>query len=121
MKAQKIQLGSRVVNFYEFLGVEEKASSEELKKAYRALCLKYHPDKNAGSRSAENNFKVVQSVWGVLSNAAKRADYDFRLSAEKRVVHAEDVGMFMNYSMTFGANGHMSGFTWGFTDQASTA
>jgi len=61
---------------YKTLGVEKKASDEEIKKAYRKLARQYHPDKNPGDASAEERFKEIQEAYSVLSDAEKRKRYD---------------------------------------------
>jgi molecular chaperone DnaJ len=63
-------------DYYEVLGVERKASTEELKKAYRRLAVKYHPDKNPGDPTAEEKFKEIGEAYEVLMDANKRAAYD---------------------------------------------
>lgn len=63
-------------DYYEVLGVSKDASADELKKAYRKLALKYHPDKNPGDKEAEEKFKEAAEAYDVLSNADKRARYD---------------------------------------------
>ena len=63
-------------DYYKTLGVEKNATPEELKKAYRKLAMKYHPDTNAGKKSAENKFKEINEAYEVLSDADKRAKYD---------------------------------------------
>lgn len=64
------------IDYYESLGVSRKASIEEIKKAYRQLALKYHPDKNPGDASAERLFKEVAEAFEVLSDPEKRAIFD---------------------------------------------
>ena len=64
------------MNYYEVLGVSKTASDEEIKKAYRAKALQYHPDKNQGNAAAEEMFKKINEAYSVLSDSKKRADYD---------------------------------------------
>ncbi len=63
-------------DYYKALGVDKNASDEEIKKAYRKLALKYHPDKNPGDKKAEENFKKISEAYAVLSNHEKRQQYD---------------------------------------------
>jgi len=63
-------------DYYKILGVDRSASDAEIKKAYRQLALKYHPDKNPGDSDAENTFKNINEAYEVLGNAEKRRKYD---------------------------------------------
>ena len=68
-------------DYYEILGVKKSASEEEIKKAYRGLAKKFHPDKNKGNKEAENKFKEISEAYAVLSDKEKRGQYD-RLGRE---------------------------------------
>jgi molecular chaperone DnaJ len=63
-------------DYYDVLGVSRLASDEELKKAYRKLALRYHPDKNPGDREAEERFKEIGEAYAILCDAERRAQYD---------------------------------------------
>jgi len=68
-------------DFYKILGVEKNASKDELKKSYRKLAMKYHPDKNPGDKEAEKKFKEISAAYDILKDDEKRATYD-RFGAE---------------------------------------
>ena len=63
-------------DYYDLLGVDRGVSEDEIKKAYRKLALKYHPDRNPGDKQAEDKFKEVSEAYQVLSDSQKRAQYD---------------------------------------------
>lgn len=63
-------------DFYEVLGVNKSSSSDEIKKAYRKLAIKYHPDKNPGDAVAEDKFKEAAEAYEILSNPEKKQKYD---------------------------------------------
>ena len=63
-------------DYYEVLGVDKNATAEEIKKAYRKMAVKYHPDKNPGNKEAEEKFKEAAEAYSVLSDADKKARYD---------------------------------------------
>src|SRR5919108_878645 len=63
-------------DFYATLGVAKDASAAEIKKAYRKLAQKYHPDANKGEKASEERFKEIGRAYSVLSDPKKRAEYD---------------------------------------------
>ena len=63
-------------DYYEILGVDKNASQDDIKKSYRKIAIKYHPDKNPGDKDAEEHFKEAAEAYEVLSNPDKRAQYD---------------------------------------------
>ncbi len=77
-------------DYYDILGVDRNASEADLKKAFRQLALKYHPDRNPGDKEAEDKFKEINEAYSCLSDAEKRANYD-------RFGTAEGVGAGFNH------------------------
>ena len=70
-------------DYYQVLGVDKKASADEIKKAYRKLALKWHPDKNPNNKAAEEKFKKISEAYAVLSDDKKRGEYDQFGSADQ--------------------------------------
>ncbi|NIV03979.1 DnaJ domain-containing protein, partial [Candidatus Saccharibacteria bacterium] len=64
------------VNYYDILGVTERAEQEEIKTAYRRLAKEYHPDSKGGNKAAEEKFKQISEAYGILGNEKKRREYD---------------------------------------------
>lgn len=67
-------------NYYEILEVSPKASAEEIKKAYRKLARKYHPDVNPGNKEAEEKFKEINEAYNILIDESKRKNYDDKIN-----------------------------------------
>ncbi len=88
-------------DYYEVLGVAKTASEGEIKKAYRKLAMKFHPDRNPDNKEAEDKFKEASEAYEVLSDGQKRATYD----------------QFGHAGLEGGAGGHGGGFGGGFGDQ----
>ena len=63
-------------DYYEVLGLQKGASEDEIKKAFRKMAMKYHPDRNPGDKEAEEKFKEVNEAYGVLSDPDKKNKYD---------------------------------------------
>ena len=66
----------QVRNYYEMLGVDKNAPSNEIKRAYRTLAIKYHPDRNLGNKAAEEKFKDINEAYEILSDQTRRVQYD---------------------------------------------
>ena len=69
-------------NPYDVLGVPKSATADEIKKAYRKLAMKHHPDKNRGDKASEAKFKEVSAAYEILSDEKKRKSYDTFGSAD---------------------------------------
>lgn len=87
-------------DYYNILGIHKNATTEEIKKAYKKLAIKYHPDKNKGNKFAEEKFKEINEAYEILSSPQKKANYD-------------------NFgSANFNNNFNTEGFSKGFKDTA---
>ena len=69
-------------DYYQILGIDKKASAPEIKKAYRKLALKYHPDKTKGDKTLEKKFTKISEAYAVLSDPKKKNQYDTYGSAD---------------------------------------
>ena len=78
------------MDYYKVLGVEKSSSQTEIKKAYRKLALKYHPDKNKGDKDSEAKFKEISEAYAVLSDAEKKRQYDTYGSAGFRQRYSQE-------------------------------
>ena len=102
-------------DYYDVLGVSKNATNDELKKAYRKMALKYHPDKNPDDKSAEEKFKEAAEAYEVLSDQNKRARYDHFGHAGLGGAAGGGASHFSNIEDIFSAfgdifGGHFSGF-----------
>ena len=80
------------MDYYETLGVKKESSSQDIKKAYRKLAMKYHPDRNKGDKEAEEKFKKISEAYAVLSDPEKRKQYDtFGASGFQQRYSQEDI------------------------------
>src|SRR5919198_6415796 len=100
-------------DYYQILGVKRDAKPDEIKKAYRRLARKYHPDVNPGDKSAEDRFKQMSEAFDVLSDPKKRAVYDRFGQYSDNLADAAARGG-ATYT-THGAPFDFSGFDWGST------
>src|SRR5947209_7894177 len=111
-------------DYYQILGIKRDAKPEEIKKAYRRLARKYHPDVNPGDKSAEERFKLITEAHDVLSDPKKRSVYDRFGQYSDNLADAAARG-------AYGAGGNagagrsapfdFTGFDWGNTTTSSTS
>jgi curved DNA-binding protein len=86
-------------DYYQVLGVDKKATADEIKKVYRKLALKWHPDKNPNNKSAEEKFKKISEAYAVLSDAKKREQYDQFGSADQYRQQYSQEDIFRNFDI----------------------
>lgn len=84
-------------DYYEILGLKKGASPDEIKKAFRKLAVKYHPDKNPGDKKAEDRFKEINEAYAVLSDPEKKSQYDQFGSAGFRQRYSQE-DIFRNFN-----------------------
>jgi curved DNA-binding protein len=101
-------------DYYKILGVDKSASQDEIKKAYRKLAMKYHPDRNAGNKSSEEKFKEITEANEVLSDPEKRKKYDTLGSNWKQYQNTGGQG-FGDFYTNFGGGRGQSGSTYEFS------
>ncbi len=89
-------------DYYEALGIDKKASADEIKKAFRKLAVKYHPDRNQGDTAAEEKFKEINEAYAVLSDPEKRQQYDsFGSTGFHQQYSQEEIFRNFDFSGTF--------------------
>ncbi len=117
-------------DYYKILGLDKKASAVQIKKAYRKLALKYHPDKTKGDKALESKFKKISEAYAVLSDSEKKNQYDTYGSADfqqrfsqEDIFRNFDLGDILKefgfggssrrggFSSAFGGGGRQSGFS----------
>lgn len=86
-------------DYYQVLGVDKKASADDIKKAYRKLALKWHPDKNPNNKAAEEKFKKISEAYAVLSDTEKRQQYDQFGSADQFRQQYSQEDIFRNFDL----------------------
>jgi curved DNA-binding protein len=98
-------------DYYKTLGVDKKATEEEIKKTYRKLAMKYHPDRNKGDKKAEEKFKEISEAYAVLSDKEKRKQYDtFGSDGFQQRYSQEDIFRGFDFSNLFKEFGFGGGF-----------
>ncbi|NQU64087.1 MAG: J domain-containing protein, partial [SAR324 cluster bacterium] len=117
-------------DYYKILGVQKDANKAEIKKMYKTLALKYHPDKNKGDKASEEKFKKISEAYAVLSDDEKRKQYDQFGSegfsnrySQEDIFKGFDVGNLFEefgignniFSSFFGGSGGQSGRMSGFS------
>ena len=107
-------------NYYEIMGLTENATLEDIKKSYRSLCLKYHPDRNPNEQKSKDKFQKMSEAYQILSDENLRKDYDIR-QKKSQLFYQDDIGMGPDINQMFnnmfnGGNINIgSGFRMNFT------
>src|ERR1043166_9701416 len=100
-------------DYYEILGIKRDAKPEEIKKAYRRLARKYHPDVNPGDKAAEAGFKKMSEAHDVLSDPKKRSAYDRVISSSEHLADAAACGAGPTGGGRAAPGFDFTGFDWG--------
>jgi curved DNA-binding protein len=110
-------MGEARMKYYEILGLNKNATSDDIKKAYRKMAMQYHPDRNPGNKSAEEKFKEMSEAYAILSDPEKKRQYDLlgdtRFSQQQGAGFHEDIFKNFDFDSIFREMG-FSGFG-GFT------
>ena len=100
-------------DLYKELGVDKNASSDEIKKAYRNLAFKYHPDRNEGNKEAEDKFKRINEAYSVLGDESKRRQYDlYGSSSSSGYSSSGSQGGNSSYGQSYGTYGSYNSYDW---------
>src|SRR5438309_7148040 len=97
-------------DYYKILGLQKAATPEEIKKSYRKLAVKYHPDKNPGNKQAEEKFKEINEAYEVLSDNEKRKKYDEMGSNWN--AYQQNQGSSGGFDWSQYSNGHQGEYTY---------
>src|SRR5215211_6187271 len=111
-------------DYYEILGIKRDAQPDEIKKAYRRLARKYHPDVNPGDKAAEERFKLMSEAHDVLSDPKKRSVYDRFGQYSDNLADAAGRGAGPSGGRTAGSGGSpfdFTGFDWGSASSSSSS
>jgi curved DNA-binding protein CbpA len=112
-------------DFYKALEVERSATGDEIKANYRRLAMKWHPDRNAGSKEAEERFKAISEAYSVLSDPNQRSSYDARLSAWESGAPDPGQSVYGGYANAYGGQyataADFDAFFRGFAEAAQAA
>jgi DnaJ-class molecular chaperone len=107
-------------DLYETLGVSKTATADEIKKAYRNLAFKYHPDRNPGDKTAEEKFKAINGAYSVLGDETKRAQYD-RFGSSENVYNTQSQQQQYSYDRSNGTYGSDDEFWQWFSGNAQNS
>jgi molecular chaperone DnaJ len=93
-------------NYYQILCLDKSASKEEIKEAFKKAAILYHPDKNQGSKTAEEKFKLVNEAYQVLSDQHKKYVFDQKIYAQTAVMQPVDYNYSYRFQTSYDFMGH---------------